>query len=131
MNIDEFVEVEEPITIVPMTLQERVDAATLHAVEDEFVEVEEDEDEDEPEDDRPTYWLCEDCAQAAVNNDLSGLDYYYSPKRARQREREITQGLETLGWVYPTEEEDELSTDSCDCCETNLAGKRFKFIGEK
>lgn len=42
-------------------------------------------------------WLCDDCTQAAVNGDLTSLDYHYSPDEADERLAEIQHGLERLG----------------------------------
>lgn len=42
-------------------------------------------------------WLCNECVQAAVNNDFTSLDYYYGPREAQSRMKEIEQGLKALG----------------------------------
>ena len=96
-------------------------------------------------------WICQDCMIAAVNNDYSGLD--------EARYKEVTEGIEGSGWLVPdfgdrtkkgwkaavdedrTEDslddwledsgEVEFSTSACECCWTNLAGARFRFIEEK
>jgi hypothetical protein len=84
-------------------------------------------------------WFCEDCTQAAVNDDYSGLDYYLSEKAAARRMKEIQEALAYLGRqgnVVPNfdedEGEDEFSTRDCDCCGTGLAGWRMRFslLGE-
>jgi hypothetical protein len=74
--------------------------------------------------------LCVDCAMAAVNDDYSGLDYYYSAFEVEQKIRDIQLGLKTLGpgLCYDgSREEDELSIRQCDCCRTRMAGRRIYF----
>jgi hypothetical protein len=79
-------------------------------------------------------WLCEDCLMAAVNDDYSGLDYSYNPAEAEQRMEEIQDGLRKLGWVTPDfdaetgEGIDDFSSRRCDCCGSNLAGERHRFV---
>ncbi|MBM9615231.1 hypothetical protein JWJ90_13170 [Desulfobulbus rhabdoformis] len=75
-------------------------------------------------------WLCEDCTQAAVNADYTGLDYHYSEQEADQRYKEITEGLERLGTglCWSGEESDEFSRKTCDCCGTALHGRRKRFV---
>ena len=43
------------------------------------------------------FWLCADCTQAAVNDDLSGLDYHLSPSEAEEKANRIKAGLNLLG----------------------------------
>ena len=70
--------------------------------------------------------VCSDCIQAIVNDDFSGLDYYYSPQEAESRENEIRAGIRRLGPnVVPVEDvHHEFSSDPCACCDTHLAGER-------
>ena len=72
------------------------------------------------------YKVCDDCIMAIANNDFTGLDYYYSEEESRQRMEEIEQGMEELGpnIVCTDEEPDDFCISSCDCCKTQLAGKR-------
>lgn len=42
-------------------------------------------------------WLCTDCLMAAVNDDYSGLDYYYKEPEATERMNKIKAGLHRLG----------------------------------
>ena len=115
-------------------------------------------------------WLCDDCTQAAVNGDLTSLDYHCSPDEADERVHEIASGLERLGpnlvidisdpdedpcntftrseWVKEVQDDntdeswedwaaamrdkhgtgwEEFSTETCDCCGSNLAGARTRF----
>lgn len=79
-------------------------------------------------------WLCSDCLFAAVNDDYTGLDYYYSPKDAEKKEQEIREGLVRLGpnLVYNADSETgegirEFSSTPCNCCGTHLAGSRERF----
>lgn len=71
------------------------------------------------------YKVCDDCIMAIVNNDFTGLDYY-SEEESWQRMEEIEQGMEELGpnIVFMDEESDNFCVSSCDCCKTQLAGKR-------
>lgn len=74
--------------------------------------------------------LCEDCTQATVNNDFSGLDYHYNKEESEKRYHEITEGLKRLGphLVHDDRfEGDEFSSRACDCCKTHLSGKREYF----
>jgi len=74
--------------------------------------------------------FCEDCTQAAVNDDHSALDYHYNPEEAVNRYNKIQANLARLGHVMrdPARDEDEFSTRPCDCCRTKLAGRRLYFI---
>ena len=122
-------------------------------------------------------WLCEDCAQIALNGDASSLDYYYEPDEADRRLLEIEAGLEALPGLVPDDRDDEMecrecghiseegdflsvvenegtddegsfrscpachsydteprdsgteefSLHECDCCGTDLAGRRMRF----
>lgn len=84
-------------------------------------------------------WLCVDCLFAAVNDDYSGLNYYYSPAEAQKREKAIRVGLQELGphlvpdFDTETDEGHEtFSSRGCDCCGSDLAGEmhRFAVLGE-
>ena len=74
--------------------------------------------------------FCEECTMVAVNGDYTGLDYHYSAEESEKRAQEIDNGLAVLGAVYydSSRESDEFSTRRCDCCGSNLAGKRDYFI---
>ena len=75
--------------------------------------------------------LCTDCTMAAVNDDYSGLDYHYTEEESATRYEEITDGLKKLGiglCYDSSQEDDEFSHRTCDCCGTRLAGRRCFFI---
>ena len=75
--------------------------------------------------------LCTDCTQAAVNDDYTGLDYHYNEEDAARRMEEIQAGLVNLGagLCYDSNQEgDEFSARRCDCCGTQLAGRREYFV---
>lgn len=77
--------------------------------------------------------LCTECTMASVNGDTTSLDFHYEREEADRREREIYAGLEQLGphlvpdWGDEGEGVDEFSTAPCDCCGTDLAGRRDRF----
>lgn len=72
------------------------------------------------------YKVCTDCIMAIVNNDFSGLDYFYTEEESRRRLGEITQGMKALGpnIVCMDNEPDAFCTLSCDCCGTRSIGER-------
>ena len=75
--------------------------------------------------------FCTDCTMVAVNGDYTGLDYHYSVDEAEKRAQEINDGLAALGGHIcydDNRDSDEFSTRRCDCCGSNLAGKRDYFI---
>jgi hypothetical protein len=102
---------------------------------------------------RDGIWLCVDCLFAAVNGDVSGIDYYLSGDAAEKRVAEIWAGLEKLGphlvpdfdtegeendegdTVFHTSDGDdghrEFSSCGCDACGSRLAGEfhRFAILG--
>lgn len=84
-------------------------------------------------------WLCTDCLMAAVNDDYSGLDYYYKEPEATERMNKIKAGLHRLGphLVCDVNPEtwdgvDEFRRGPCSCCGSPLAGTmhRFAVLGE-
>lgn len=77
--------------------------------------------------------FCEDCTQAAVNDDYTGLDYHYNEQEAEQRQADIEAGLSRLSLLGAvcydsTQERDEFSSRPCDCCGSRLAGGRDYFL---
>jgi len=58
-------------------------------------------------------WLCTDCVQIAVNDDASGLDYYYEPDEAARRLREIEAGLEALPGLTPDDQDGQMECREC------------------
>jgi hypothetical protein len=78
-------------------------------------------------------WFCTDCLMAAVNDDFTGLDYYYGAD-ADARERKIRAGLGFWGaHLVPDFDSEtgegilEFSKVTCDCCDSPLAGTRHRF----
>jgi hypothetical protein len=78
--------------------------------------------------------LCTDCLMAAVNDDLTALDYHYGPEESAEREAAIRAGLERLGpYLVPhfdSETEEgirDFARCNCDVCGTHLAGARYRF----
>ncbi len=61
-------------------------------------------------------WLCQDCVQAAVNGDFTGLDYSYEEDEAEDRMREIESGLETLGPNLVIDFDENNTWHQCDDC---------------
>ena len=77
------------------------------------------------------HWLCDDCRSAAVNGDLTSLDYYLEPEAAAERADAIEAGLERLGWICPDDGDDaeqEHALDACDCCGDRAHGRRWRFV---
>lgn len=58
-------------------------------------------------------WVCGECLQAAVNGDLSSLDYHYNEKEAKRREQEICAGLEALPGLCADDGDDQLECRDC------------------
>lgn len=60
-------------------------------------------------------WLCTDCSMAAINDDYTGLDYYYPEPRSSQIKTLIEKGLERLGVGLVPDWNDQLEWD-CPLC---------------
>ena len=60
-------------------------------------------------------WLCDDCMIAAVNDDYTGLDYYYPPGDADRRMKAIEKGLEALGPGLVPDWREETEYECLDC----------------
>ena len=72
--------------------------------------------------------LCQDCTQAAVNDDYTSLALQADEDK---RIAEIQEGLTRLGpgLTWDSKQPDiEFSTNSCDCCRTKLHGRRVPFV---
>ncbi|MFP8488779.1 hypothetical protein ACKGJO_06725 [Gracilimonas sp. Q87] len=76
----------------------------------------------------PTVHVCEDCRNAIVNDDYTGLDYYHDREEADERERQIRAGLKRLGWMTPTDNTIEFSLNQCECCKIDGDGKRYEMV---
>jgi hypothetical protein len=85
---------------------------------------------------RDDIWLCTDCLFAAVNDDVSGVEYSLGvdTEESRARIAEIEQGLTRLGpHLVPDFDAEagegihEHSRCRCDCCGTRLHGERHRF----
>ena len=81
---------------------------------------------------RSDIWLCQDCMIAAINGDLP-------PDNTPEQDAVIEAGLTRLGHGLVNDFNGEDGTGEvdfsliiCDCCETQLAGARFRFaiLGE-
>lgn len=70
-------------------------------------------------------WFCEDCMIASVNADYTGME--------DDRTEEVKQAINKLPG-YPVSNFDEnsgiedFSHKICDCCNSRLAGKRYRFL---
>ncbi len=72
------------------------------------------------------YIFCEDCLMGHFNSDYSGLSYYLEPMEAHDRERKIRKRLQQFsGMKFGLVADYEFSRSICDCCDLDLAGKRF------
>ena len=60
---------------------------------------------------------------AAVNDDYTGLEYYYDEPEATERTSMIKAGLDRLGNIANTGHVRTFSPHGCDCCGSDLAGK--------
>jgi hypothetical protein len=72
-------------------------------------------------------WLCDDCANVAVNDDYTGI-------ASDERIEEVDHGLSLLyqqGYLSADYDEyegvDEFTWKPCDCCRTHLGGARHRF----
>ena len=81
-----------------------------------------------------SYMVCGDCFPVVANGDYSHLDYYYTEEEAKERKKEIDQGISTAvkgnHWISSgmTELDREFSRSPCDCCGDVLAGSRHHCI---
>ena len=72
--------------------------------------------------------VCTACLQAIVNDDYTGLDYYYGPDEAQETKDRIIAGLEawgTHGHLVAADKDYGFCQTSCDVCGDELAGERF------
>lgn len=68
-------------------------------------------------------WLCADCLMAAVNDDYTGLDYYYKEPEATERMEKIKAGLERLGYISPHFDTESETCYYCPDCERYNSGE--------
>lgn len=71
--------------------------------------------------------ICADCFTAEAG-DTSSFDYWYNPGESEQRLAEVQSALDALPGLRhlgDSEEAEEFSTRSCDCCGSDLAGQRY------
>lgn len=59
-------------------------------------------------------WLCDECMQAAVNDDYTALDYSHPEPEATRRMGDIRQGLKDLGPGLIPDFRDEIEFE-CEC----------------
>jgi len=78
--------------------------------------------------------VCDDCLMIIANDDATGLDHFLDEESAAAREREVRHSIaaaqrdgNTLV-VGDNEQDEDLSTASCDCCNTTLAGSRHHCV---
>lgn len=80
-----------------------------------------------------TYWLCEGCLFAKAYGDFSALSLHLEEHEVDRQIQRIEAGLKQLmpisadfdvegGWGI-----DEFSRSPCDCCQTPLHGKRYRY----
>ena len=78
------------------------------------------------------FMACANCAPVLANGDYTHLDYYYSdPDECEGVIKAIDEGMENAGGCIALgdrEQDDEFSTEWCDCCGTSLAGSRTHFV---
>lgn len=72
---------------------------------------------------------CEDCLMPIAYGDFTGLDYHHEPGKADERMREIMAGIRKLSakgsLLINTDLVHEFSRETCDCCGSQLHGKRY------
>ena len=84
---------------------------------------------------RDDLWFCDECTLYAVNDDLTGIDYYLSGDAAEKRAKEVRKGVHSFGRnLVPDfdsntgEGLNEFSSRRCDACnQPNAAGARTRF----
>jgi len=73
------------------------------------------------------FLVCADCIQAIVNDDYTGLDYYYNEAEATEREKTIREGIKKVDGHIVCNNENPITFTHliCECCGNRLAGERF------
>lgn len=80
------------------------------------------------------FWLCENCLFSEAYDDFSALSLSLSEAEADREIQRISDGLTALmpisadfnaeaGWGI-----DDFSRSPCDCCQSELHGKRYRFV---
>lgn len=80
-------------------------------------------------------WFCTDCYMLEMTGDTSSFDYYYGDgQKADVRIREIENELKRFDGHIVADNDaetgegiEEFSRRYCDCCNTNLAGARYRM----
>ncbi|MFN2332480.1 MAG: hypothetical protein ABR580_11615 [Halomonas sp.] len=80
------------------------------------------------------FMVCADCLMIIANDDATGLDHFLDEESAAARERELRHSIAAAQRdgnylvVGDSEQDEEFSTSSCDCCNTSLAGSRHHCV---
>jgi len=78
--------------------------------------------------------VCDDCLMLIANDDATGLDHFLDEASAAARERELRDAIAAAQRdgnylvVGDSDQNEEFSTSSCDCCQTHLAGSRHHCV---
>ena len=76
--------------------------------------------------------VCQDCLQAIVNDDYTGLDYSYGYVDGYARVQAIQSGIARLTagdrHLAGGDDEVEFSKWPCECCGERLAGSRHEIV---
>ncbi len=77
------------------------------------------------------FQVCGFCVQAIVNDDYSGLDYYFKTEEAEARMDLIHKGMDQWGpdtqIVLPAEPSEEFAWTPCECCGDTAGGDRTRM----
>lgn len=77
------------------------------------------------------FMVCADCYPIIANGDSSALDYYYERDEADRREKEINEAINAVQGIIccgDPDNDDEFSTNACDCCGSSLSGTRYHCL---
>lgn len=80
------------------------------------------------------FMVCVDCAMFIANDDLSGLDYHFTPEEAKHRENAIREGVAYQNSqgnhiaMGDDENDIEFSKNPCECCGNALHGYRHHAV---
>lgn len=76
------------------------------------------------------YQVCDDCTPVLANGDYTHLDYYYDEPVAEAIIERIHQAIEAAGDLIAVGDSDkdlDFSRRRCDCCGSELHGRRTHF----